>query len=54
MPPELNRVSEEAVKTVNFIKTCALKFKKVCLSERGGTIDHRQLLLHTDVRLILN
>jgi len=31
IPPQLRTNSAESVKTVNFIKTFALKFKKVCL-----------------------
>jgi len=30
IPPQLRKNSAESVKTVNFIKTCVLKFKKVC------------------------
>jgi hypothetical protein len=30
IPPQLRKNSAASVKTVNFIKTCVLKFKKVC------------------------
>ncbi|KAJ4932617.1 hypothetical protein JOQ06_011035 [Pogonophryne albipinna] len=50
MPPDLKIVLDEAVRTVNFIKARPLNARlfAVLCDEMGS--DHRQLLLHTEVR----
>lgn len=50
MPADLKTVMDDAVRTVNFIKSRSLQsslFAILC-AEMGS--DHRQLLLHTEVR----
>ena len=50
MPPDLKTVLNEAVKSVNFIKSRPLQTRlfAVLCGEMGS--DHQQLLLHTEVR----
>ncbi|CAL9700336.1 unnamed protein product [Knipowitschia caucasica] len=50
MPADLNKVLNEAVKTVNFIKSRPLQSRLfgILCAEMGS--EHRQLLLHTEVR----
>ncbi|XP_056095124.1 zinc finger BED domain-containing protein 5-like [Rhinichthys klamathensis goyatoka] len=50
MPPDLKTILDEAVKTVNFIKARPLNSRlfSVLCDEMGS--EHRQLLLHTEVR----
>ena len=50
LPDELKEVLDIAVKLVNFIKTSPLKSRvfEILCKERGA--DHKDLLLHTEVR----
>ena len=50
LPDELKEVLDTAVKLVNFINTCPLKLRlfEILCKEMGA--DHKDLLLHTEVR----